>query len=101
MAASGEPPVASVAKAAHPMFTGPFPVDMALDPFEKINELHNARTKYSDAWRKIWVENQLDVILAPGAQNTAVPYDTFGWPPYTLIWNLLDVSELIIMGLLS
>ncbi|RHZ65805.1 general amidase GmdB [Aspergillus thermomutatus] len=93
---SGEPLVASVAKMASPMFTGPFPVDMELPPFEKINALHLARQKYADAWRKTWVENGLDVILAPAAQNTAVPHDTFGWPPYTLVWNLLDYPACII-----
>ncbi|KAL4864260.1 hypothetical protein BDV12DRAFT_205843 [Aspergillus spectabilis] len=93
---SGEPMVASVAKMSSPMFTGPFPVDMELPPFEKMDELHLARHRYADAWRKVWVENSLDVVLAPGAQNTAVPHDTYGWPPYTLIWNLLDYPACVI-----
>jgi amidase len=88
---SGEPMVPSVAKMSSPMFTGPFPVDMELPPYEKIDALHKARQRYADAWRRVWVEHGLDVVLAPGAQNTAVPHDTYGWPPYTLIWNLLDV----------
>ena len=92
IAASGEPLVPSVAKRAHPMFTGPFPVSTDLSEFNLINELQTARNDYSDAWRKTWVGHKLDVILAPAAQNTAVPYDTFGWPPYTLFLNLLDVS---------
>ncbi|KAI2840227.1 hypothetical protein CBS147321_7233 [Aspergillus niger] len=96
IAASGEPPVASVAKMSSPMFTGPFPADMNLPPFEKIDALHKARKAYSEAWRKTWVENDLDVLLSPGAQNTAVPHDTFGWPPYTVVWNLLDYPACII-----
>ncbi|KAL5355106.1 amidase signature domain-containing protein [Aspergillus floccosus] len=88
IAASGEPHVASVARWDSPMFTGPFPVDQELDVFEKINALHGARATYSDAWRRAWVENGLDVILSPGAQNTAVPHDTYGWPPYTRRWML-------------
>lgn len=92
IAASGEPPVPSVAKGAHPMFTGPFPVSTELPEFKLINELQMARNDYSNAWRKTWVEHKLDVILAPAAQNTAVPYDSFGWPPYTLFLNLLDVG---------
>jgi amidase len=90
---SGEPLVASVAKMSSPMFTGPFPVDMDLPPFKMIDALHVARQKYADAWRKAWVENGLDVLLAPGSQSTAVPHDTYGWPPYTLIWNVLDVRN--------
>ncbi|PYH30137.1 general amidase GmdB [Aspergillus neoniger CBS 115656] len=96
IAASGEPPVTSVAKMSSPMFTGPFPVDMELPPFEMIDALHKARKAYAEAWRKTWVENNLDVLLAPGAQNTAVPHDTFGWPPYTVVWNLLDYPACII-----
>jgi amidase len=89
---SGEPLVTSVAKFSSPMFTGAFPIDQKLGIFEKINALHHAKHRYSDAWRKAWVDHQLDVIIAPGAQNTAVSHDTYGWPPYTVIWNLLDVS---------
>ncbi|KAL3496408.1 fatty-acid amide hydrolase [Aspergillus germanicus] len=96
IAASGEPVVPSVAKMSSPMFTGPFPVDMELPPYEKIDALHKARQRYADAWRRAWVANGLDVVLAPGAQNTAVPHDTYGWPPYTLIWNLLDYPACII-----
>jgi amidase len=89
---SGEPVVASVAQASSPLFTGPFPVDQDLGIFEKIDALHKARMAYADAWRKIWVGHGLDAVLAPGAQNTATPHDTFGWPPYTVMWNLLEVS---------
>jgi amidase len=92
IAPSGEPLVASVAKFSSPMFTGSFPVDMSLDLVEKIDALHKARHAYTDSWRKCWVDNKIDVVLAPGAQNTATPHDTFGWPPYTVLWNLLDVS---------
>ncbi|KAL3447800.1 amidase signature domain-containing protein [Aspergillus insuetus] len=96
IASSGEPMVPSVAKMSSPMFTGPFPVDMELPPYEKIDALHKARQRYADAWRRVWVEHGLDVVLAPGAQNTAVRHDTYGWPPYTLIWNLLDYPACII-----
>ena len=90
--ASGEPLVKSVARWDSPMFTGPFPVDQELGPFQKIQNLHEARQKVSDSWRRVWVDQKLDVLLAPGAQNTAVAHDTYGWPPYTVIWNVLDVS---------
>ncbi|KAL4994089.1 fatty-acid amide hydrolase [Aspergillus recurvatus] len=93
---SREPLVASVSKMSSPMFTGPFPVDMNLGPFEKIDALHTLRQKYANAWRRCWVDNGLDVVLAPGAQNTAVPHDTFGWPPHTVMWNLLDYPACII-----
>ncbi|KAB8244545.1 amidase signature domain-containing protein [Aspergillus flavus] len=96
IAASGEPLVASVAKLANPLFTGPFPVDQELGIFEKIDGLHNARKAYAEEWRRTWVQHDIDVLLTPGAQNTATPHDTYGWPPYTVIWNLLDYPACIV-----
>lgn len=90
--ASGEPLVNSVAKRASPMFSGPWPVEQEQEPLTKIHNLHEARQQVSEVWRQTWVEQKLDVVLAPGAQNTAVAYDTSGWPPYTVLWNLLDVG---------
>ncbi|PYI21446.1 alpha-glucosidase [Aspergillus violaceofuscus CBS 115571] len=96
---SGEPPVPSVAQASSPMFTGPFPVPMdetVVSPFTLIDTLHQERQRYSDAWRETFVAHDLDVVLAPGAQNPAVEWDTFGWPPYTLVWNLVDYPACIL-----
>ncbi|KAJ5778152.1 hypothetical protein N7520_001398 [Penicillium odoratum] len=93
---SGEPLVKSVARFDSPMFTGPFPVDMELGTFEKIHKLHEARQRVNDAWRDVWVNQKLDVVLAPGSQNTAVAHDTYGWPPYTVMWNLLDYPACVI-----
>ncbi|KAJ5659364.1 hypothetical protein N7507_005815 [Penicillium longicatenatum] len=93
---SGEPLVTSVARFDSPMFTGPFPVDMELDAFGKIQKLHEARHRVNNAWRQVWVDQKLDVVLAPGAQNTAVAHDTYGWPPYTVMWNVLDYPACII-----
>jgi hypothetical protein len=48
---------------------------------------------YRWAWNKIWVDNKLDVILCPGAANTAVLHDNYGVPPYTAVWNMLEVCS--------
>ncbi|KAJ5977145.1 hypothetical protein N7501_000487 [Penicillium viridicatum] len=96
IAASGEPPVTSVAKAASPMSSGPFPAQQGQGPFETILALHAARERVHEAWRQTWVDKKLDVILAPGAQSTAVGHDTYGWPPYTVMWNVLDYPACII-----
>ncbi|KXG53696.1 Amidase [Penicillium griseofulvum] len=96
IAPSGEPVVTSVAKASAPLFSGPLPVQQGLDTFETIKTLYDARQRVHDAWRQTWVDQKLDVILAPGAQNTAVAHDTYGWPPYTVIWNVLDYPACII-----
>lgn len=91
VAAGGEPPVPSVAKGPSPMFTGSLPVDTNLDTMHKIDQLSQAKDQLRDRWRQTFVLNGLDVVLAPGSQSTAVPHDTYGWPAYTAIWNILDV----------
>lgn len=93
MADIGEPPVRSVANQANPMFTGDFPVDMKLDLGTQIDELWKASNSYADAWRKLWVENKLDAILTPGAHCTATSHDTWGWPFYTVMWNVTNVCD--------
>lgn len=100
IAASGEPPVTSVAKAASPMSSGPSPAQQGQGPFETILALHAARQRVHEAWRQTWVDQKLDLILAPGAQSTAVGHDTYGWPPYTVMWNVLDVSLSFCLALL-
>lgn len=89
---SGEPFIPSIIKRSNPMFTGPWPVDQDLEPFEKMHRLYHLHLEYLEAWRREWVRNGLDVILAPASQSTAVPHESYGWPPYTVLWNLLDVG---------
>ncbi|KAL2867093.1 general amidase GmdB [Aspergillus lucknowensis] len=96
ISASGEPFVPSVAKRSSPLFTGPLPVPQDLDIFTKMAALHNVRQELTDSWRKTFTEYNLDVVLAPGAQNTAVEHDTYGWPPYTALWNLVDYPAIIV-----
>lgn len=86
-----EPLVASVARLVHPFTKAPFPVSPELDIGHQLSALDDAREAYADAWRKAWIDNDLDVVLAPGAAHTAVPHDTYGNPVYTLMWNVLNV----------
>ena len=48
--------------------------------------------EYRQAWLEIFRTEKLDVVIAPAAQCTAVPHDTFYLPHFTAMWNLLDVS---------
>ncbi|KAN0108812.1 amidase [Hyaloscypha variabilis] len=54
------------------------------------------RAKYREAWRELWNEHSLDVLIGPSAQHTAPKHDTHGMPGYTVIWNLLDYPACII-----
>ncbi|KAL4938200.1 hypothetical protein BDV06DRAFT_201431 [Aspergillus oleicola] len=93
---SGEPMIKSLAEAPSPAQSGPFLLSQDLDVFEKIKVLSIARKKYSDVWRKAFVDYGLDAVIAPGSQNTAVPHDTYGMPPYTAVWNLINYPACVI-----
>lgn len=93
---TGEPPVKSVAIGVHPFSKAGFPVDPGLALPDKVDQLTKARHRFASAWQKEWRDNDLDVVLAPGSNTTAVPHDTYGCPVYTMIWNLLDVSICIL-----
>lgn len=65
-----------------------------LDRLGKLGVLNASRAQLREEYRKLWVRHELDVCIAPPAQNTAVPHDLFGMPPYTVLLNLLDVCLL-------
>lgn len=91
---SGEPMVPSVAKMFGPANAGNYSFVPSLKGLDFVHQyalLSVKRQEITENWRKIWLEKKLDAVLAPAAQNTAVPHDTFGWPPYTCFLNLLDV----------
>lgn len=93
--ASGEPMVPSVARMTGPANAGHYafvPSLEGLDSLHKLAVLTVKRAEIAENWRKVWVENKLEAVIAPAAQNTAVPHDTYGWAPYTCLLNLLDVS---------
>ncbi|RSL44838.1 hypothetical protein CEP54_014518 [Fusarium duplospermum] len=86
----GEPSVTSVACQMHPFSRGGLPVSPELGIAEQFHGLNIARVLYAEAWKQTWLQNQLDVVLAPGAVSTAVPHDTYGIPVYTVMWSVLD-----------
>lgn len=63
---------------------------------EDLFKLNVERQQVYDDWAGLWKDNKLDVMLGPGAETTAVPHDTYGVPPYTVLWNILDYPSAII-----
>ncbi|EXJ73734.1 uncharacterized protein A1O5_03496 [Cladophialophora psammophila CBS 110553] len=97
--ASGEPPVPSVAAGHRPANFGNYqylPNIEKLDKLQKYAALTVKRQELSEDWRKMWSELKLDAVISPPAQNTAVPHDTYGWPPYTCLLNVLDYPACIL-----
>lgn len=56
-------------------------------------DLNVTKADFAARMRLIFLENQLDVIIGPGNQATAVPHDTYGLPIYTVPANLVDVRS--------
>lgn len=87
-----EPLIPSVKRGVHPFGSASFSIPQDLDFPQLLDRITGARSEYSDSWKRTWITHDLDVIIGPGAQHTAVPHDTYGNPVYTLVWNVLDVS---------
>lgn len=62
------------------------------DGLERLALLNVKRFEIQETWRELWEQNQLDAVIGPGSQNTAVEHDQYGPAPYTSIVNFLDVS---------
>jgi amidase len=68
---SGEPIIPSLQKTMHLVNKKPkYDLDEVFD-------LNLAKLGYKALWHKIWAENELDVILCPGAANTAVLHGSY------------------------
>ncbi|KAJ3531288.1 hypothetical protein NM208_g8946 [Fusarium decemcellulare] len=92
----GEPLVKSVAAKMHPFTNAQRPVPLELDAIHRLDKLDRLRAHYVQEWKRTWFDNGLDAILAPGADKTAVPHDTYGMVPYTALFNLLDFPSCLI-----
>lgn len=60
---------------------------------EELIEMNAKQLEFRRQWLQIFREKGLDVLLAPGSHKTAQPHDTYRWPAYTIMWNLLAVSH--------
>ncbi|GFP51852.1 acetamidase [Trichoderma asperellum] len=82
--ASGEPVIKSISTTSF--------LDMK-DQVLTLNdvfEINVQRRNLQAAYRKIMVENGLDAILMPSYQSPAPKHDTYGFPMYTVLANVLD-----------
>ncbi|KAH9228315.1 hypothetical protein K456DRAFT_1847343 [Colletotrichum gloeosporioides 23] len=93
----GEPLVKAAAARMHPFTAKPRPVPKDLaKPWHHLDDLDAARAKFAETWHRTWFDHKLDAIVAPGADKTAVPHDTYGLMPYTVVFNLLDYPSCLI-----
>ncbi|KAI8206734.1 hypothetical protein K4K52_002869 [Colletotrichum sp. SAR 10_76] len=90
----GEPLVKAAAARMHPFTAKPRPVPKDLaKPWHHLDDLDAARANFAETWHRTWFDHKLDAIVAPGADKTAVPHDTYGLMPYTVVFNILDTLD--------
>lgn len=65
-------------------------IEEALDRLALLNV---KRSEIQESWRQLWESHQLDAVIAPGSQTTAVEHDQYGPAPYTCVVNFLDVGD--------
>jgi len=84
--AGGEPPVPSLKTAS-------FKELGAWEPsLDELWDMNVERSKIVKRYHDLFVEHELDAVVMPGYQATAVPHDTYGVTVYTVLQNLLNVS---------
>ncbi|KAB8229400.1 putative general amidase [Aspergillus alliaceus] len=59
-------------------------------------DLNVTRADVAELMHRVYVENNLDLIIGAGYQNCAVPHDTYGVPVYTVLANLVYYPACII-----
>ncbi|EOA89243.1 uncharacterized protein SETTUDRAFT_127824 [Exserohilum turcica Et28A] len=99
IAASGEELVTSVKQSMGVFHSvkSTFLDDIAgLEGVVRVAAINTKREAIIEAWREMWKQQKLDVMIGPPAQHTAVPHDTYGLPPYTLLLNVLDYPACVI-----
>ena len=85
----GEPPIPSL------RFTYDLEGKLPEATLRELFDLNVSRAEVSALMRKVYLDNQLDVVIGPAYQSCAVPHDTFGQPVYTVISNLVDVRSML------
>jgi amidase len=84
VAKSGEPWVKSISTVLPPELQG-----LSID-LDKLWDMNVERRKVLKRFHDIVISQELDAIIMPPYQATAVPHDTYGFPMYTILANMLD-----------
>lgn len=84
VAASGEPPIPSLAIAGFPELKNWEPT------LDKLWDMNVERAGILKKWHDVLVSERLDAVLMCGYQGVAPRHDTYGLPIYTVVPNLLN-----------
>jgi Asp-tRNA(Asn)/Glu-tRNA(Gln) amidotransferase A subunit family amidase len=70
------------------------------DPEPTLRQLYDlnvAKAQVTAKMRQAWLKNRVDVALAPAYQSCAPLHDTYGKNIYTVIWNMVDVRNSVLL----
>jgi Asp-tRNA(Asn)/Glu-tRNA(Gln) amidotransferase A subunit family amidase len=90
IAASGEPTIPALASTS--LDHGYMPCGYAPLTLEGLYDLNEERNHLKEEFRNLIMGANVDAIIMPGYQGTAQPHDLFGFVPYTVLWNVMDVK---------
>lgn len=96
VAEGGEPPIPSRLTLSNAFSRVAFtfvPDLTSYGAWQKLSILNGKRAEIADGWRRVWVDHQLDAVISPVAQHTAIEHDAWESVPYSALLNLLDVSD--------
>ncbi|KAI0401086.1 amidase signature domain-containing protein [Xylaria palmicola] len=99
VAASGEPALPALGMFARQMksIEWDYVPDLgAMDQLQRLGTLQSQRARIAEDWRALWARHNLDAVISPSAQNTAVQHDQYRWPAYSAFLNLLDYPACIV-----
>lgn len=91
IAASGEPVIPALASTSLPHEYMPY--EYSPLTLEGLYDLNEQRNRFKEQFRILLLSAGIDGIVMPGYQGTAQPHDLFGFVPYTVLWNVLDVRR--------
>ncbi|KAL2834806.1 fatty-acid amide hydrolase [Aspergillus pseudoustus] len=99
VAQGGEPPIASravIASLKKGLGSKFVPDFEEMAPLDRLSTLNIKRGEIIADWHRLWRKYNLDAVICPPAQNTAVEHDQYGLTPYTSFLNLLDYPACVI-----
>lgn len=63
-----------------------------LTALKQLSFLMSKKSEISADWSRTWRVHNLDAVIGPPAQHTAIEHDQYGIPAYTALLNFLDVN---------
>ncbi|KAJ5758488.1 Amidase [Penicillium odoratum] len=94
IAKSGEPTIPALSSTNLPHEYMPY--EYAPLTLEGLYDLNEQRNNLKDEFRALITKQNIDAIIMPGYQGTAQAHDLYGFPLYTVLWNVMDYPACII-----